>query len=160
MIITLCGSARFEDEFRLWNKILTIAGHLVFSISVYPSDEPKKKDWYTPGIKRQLDLVHLAKIANSNGIFVINKWGYLGESTLTEIAFAKNLAREIYFRESWGMGLCSNQILKSEPHYKGSPISTVVGPGCKDYTSSDLFGAGANEVRSLCMSLLKPGKDK
>jgi hypothetical protein len=90
MIITLCGSARFEADFHMWNEILTLDGHTVFSLSVFPSSKGRK-DWYTPDIKAALDLAHLHKIDASDAIFVITGQRaapYMGESTRREIEYA------------------------------------------------------------------------
>jgi hypothetical protein len=89
MIITLCGSARFEADFHMWNEILTLDGHTVFSLSVFPSYKGRK-DWYTPDIKAALDLSYLRKIDMSDAIFVITGVGgdYIGEGTRREIEYA------------------------------------------------------------------------
>lgn len=104
MIITLCGSARFEQQFKNWNEILTLAGHTVFSLSVYPSDKAGEKNWYTPEEKLILDQAHFKKIDASQAIFVLNKYAYIGESTLNEIEYAKISNKIIYALESWGKG--------------------------------------------------------
>lgn len=104
MIITLCGSARFEPFFHLWNEILTLSGHTVFDLAVQPSTKKGKKDWYTAEEKVELDKAHLRKIDASDAIFVINAFAYLGESTLNEIAYAKQNGKLIIAMESWGKG--------------------------------------------------------
>lgn len=113
MIITLCGSARFEKEFHAWNEVLTLSGHAVFGLAVYPSLKKDNKDWYTHREKIELDNAHLKKIRASDAILVINKFAYIGESTLNEIEFAKNCKKKLYALESWGkgLGICS-------AHYK------------------------------------------
>jgi len=96
MKITLCGSARFEPQFKEWNRRLSLAGHLVYSLSCYPSDHGGK-DWYTAEQKIMLDLVHKDKIANSDAIVVINENGYIGDSTRSEIEHARALGKKIYY---------------------------------------------------------------
>lgn len=90
MRITLCGSARFEDRFKEFERRLTLAGHVVYGLAVYPSTAPngRGKNWYTPEQKRVLDQVHFAKIDNSDAIMVIEEDGYVGESTQREINHA------------------------------------------------------------------------
>lgn len=106
MIITLCGSARFESYFKLWNEVLSLAGHSVFSLSVYPSDKAGAEDWYTPEReKAQLDEVHKRKIAASDAILVLNVNAYVGESTIAEIHCATVTGKNIYALESWRRGL-------------------------------------------------------
>lgn len=101
MIITLCGSNRFEKHFKAWNKALTLSGHCVFSISTYASDEGDIT-WYSDQQKEVLDGVHKNKIFNSHAVLILNRFSYMGPSTLSELAYAKELGKEIYVLESWG----------------------------------------------------------
>lgn len=105
MIITLCGSARFEDEFKQWNRFLTLNGHVVFSLSVYPSDMGGKT-WYTPAQKVVLDMVHIEKIRASKAAFFITQkispqmdqaQAYIGESTSRELAFALEQDKRVFY---------------------------------------------------------------
>lgn len=93
--ITLCGSTRFKDEYSLWNRRLTLAGFLVYSVSGFGH----AGDSFTGEEKDRLDIVHLAKIDNSHAIVVINPGGYIGESTRREIAHAEKTGKEIYYLE-------------------------------------------------------------
>lgn len=96
MKITLCGSARFEAGFKRWNELLTLDGHVVYSLSVYPSDKIGK-DWYTEDQKKMLDAVHKLKIDNSDAIVVIDEDGYIGESTRSEIEHAKQNGKLVFY---------------------------------------------------------------
>jgi len=97
MIITLCGSAKFEEEFKVWNEKLTLANHTVFSLSVYPSDKNGVKCWYSDETKVALDAAHKRKIAASDAIVVLNRSGYYGDSTKSEIQFAQDNGKDIYW---------------------------------------------------------------
>ena len=99
MRITLCGSARFEEDFHSWNEDLSLSGHTVYSLAIYPSSKGGNKDWYNQQQKTTLDLVHLSKIENSDAIVVINKNGYIGDSTKREIEWARLKNKTIYFVE-------------------------------------------------------------
>lgn len=137
MKITLCGSARFEPYFHLWNEILSLAGHTVYTLSVFPSLKNGNKNWYSNGEKTILDNIHLDKIKNSDAIVVLNVNAYIGESTLKEIEFAKNNKKELYCLESWGKGngICTGTntyfswAIEHAKKYdclgKGSPIDTM-----------------------------------
>lgn len=103
MIITLCGSARFEKEFHLYNKILTLSGHTVFSLACFPSAEGNKT-WYSEEQKISLDAAHQRKIELSHAILVINKGGYIGESTIEEIDYARIMHLGVYFISSPSSG--------------------------------------------------------
>lgn len=96
MIITLCGSLRFEEEFRLWDERLTLQGYSVFTVSVYPSFKGEKT-WYDEVTKVKLDEAHLRKIDASSAILVINKNGYIGESTAREIRHAELHGKVAYY---------------------------------------------------------------
>lgn len=84
MIITLCGSSRFEPWFRLWNEALGLAGHPSFGLCAWPSRK-SRREWYTAEQKTTLDRVHLTKIERSDAILVLNVFAYMGESTLSEL---------------------------------------------------------------------------
>ena len=72
VIVTLCGSARFEELYHYWNERLTLAGYTVFSLAVFPSQKPAGKSWYTEEQKQELDAAHMRKIAASDAVFVID----------------------------------------------------------------------------------------
>ncbi|MBZ5758364.1 MULTISPECIES: hypothetical protein [Rhizobium] len=161
-IITLCGSARFERLFKAWNEALTLAGHTVFSVAVYPSDKSGVKQWYSDDQKADLDAAHLRKIAASDSIFVLNMYGYIGSSTLGEIEHAKRLGKKIYFLESWkaGNGVCDmhhewlrdDMELDGLPRCSASPIDTMTSPhdpAIFSPWSSDLLGPGGAKRSSL-----------
>lgn len=141
-IITLCGSARFERFFHAWNKALTVSGHTVFTLTAFPSVEGDK-NWYAPNTKHLLDRAHFRKIQASDGIFVLNRNAYIGESTLREITFARHEDKKVYFLESWGRGCgigashnqeARNQIKEDNiPAGYRSPINTSLSRANKSY---------------------------
>ena len=96
MIITLCGSTRFKDEFFETGKQLALAGHCVLSVNLFAHADGIE---LTPEQKIQLDNEHKQKIMLSDAIFVINKNQYIGESTYAEIDWAERLKKDIYFLE-------------------------------------------------------------
>jgi len=96
MILTLCGSAKFEPAFHAWNEVLGLRGHSVFGLCVYPSQKAGEKTWYTPEEKKILDEVHFDKIAASHGIVLLNYGGYIGESTGNEIWYAQARNKPVY----------------------------------------------------------------
>lgn len=100
LIITLCGSARFEAQYHYWNERLTMDGHTIFALTTYPSIKGKH-EWYTPQEKELLDAAHFRKINASQAIFVIDqeyKYSdiYIGESTRMEIMHATTAGKKIY----------------------------------------------------------------
>lgn len=106
MKITLCGSAKFEKQFKEWNKRLTLGGNVVYSLACYPSDNNNNKNWYTEKQKDMLDLMHKEKILNSDAIFVINANDYIGDSTKSEITFARLRSKQVIWAYRYN-GKCS-----------------------------------------------------
>lgn len=100
MRIALCGSAKFEKEFLEWTEKLTLNGHTVYGLAVYPSQKEGNKDWYDEDTKIMLDLVHLDKILNSDAVVVINVGGYIGFSTKREITWANMHKKAILYIET------------------------------------------------------------
>ena len=94
-VITLCGSTRFKDEFERINKELTLAGNIVMSVGCFGHSG----DTFTEEQKVMLDDIHKRKIDMADAIFVINKNGYIGSSTRSEIEYAKAHAKVIYYLE-------------------------------------------------------------
>ena len=54
----------------------------------------------TEDIKKMLDDMHKRRIDMTDEIFVINKNGYVGSSTKSEIEYAKKLGKKINFMEN------------------------------------------------------------
>jgi hypothetical protein len=100
---TICGSTRWESAFHEWNKRLGLMGHISYSLTTFPSVEGRKS-WYSAEEKELMDLVHLAKIEESDAIFVINQEGYIGESTHREISWAKLRNKKIFYLEPQHFG--------------------------------------------------------
>ena len=94
MIITLCGSTKFKKEFEEENKRLTLEGHIVLSVGVFGHSE---NITFTSSEKRLLDEIHKRKIDLSDEIFVINKDGYIGNSTNSEIKYACNHHKRVRY---------------------------------------------------------------
>jgi len=97
MIITLCGSTRFKEWYRAIEKNLALKGHIVLSVNIYSHHDNIP---LTEEEKKELDKLHFKKIDISDAIFIINKGGYIGESTRNEINYATNLGKKIYYLEN------------------------------------------------------------
>lgn len=94
-VITLCGSTKFKEEFERVNRELTLAGNVVISVGCFGHSG----DSITDEQKVMLDEIHKQKIDMADAIFVINKNGYIGESTKSEIKYAQEHNKEIIFME-------------------------------------------------------------
>lgn len=87
-VITLCGSTKFKDQFILSQKKLTLQGYIVISVGLFGHSGDSEA--WTEGTKEMVDRMHKQKIDMSDGIFVINVNGYIGDSTRNEIEYAKS----------------------------------------------------------------------
>jgi len=96
MIITLCGSTKFKEDFLKEAQRLTLEGHIILMPNVFGHAD-KVTLSYTQ--KMRLDELHKDKIMMSTAIFVINRNNYIGNSTQNEIRFAKTLGRHIDYLE-------------------------------------------------------------
>jgi len=97
MVITLCGSTRFKNEMLQVAEILTLQGHIILMPNVFHHSDNKP---LTNEQKIELDNLHKEKINMSDGIFVLNVNGYIGESTYGEIDWAKRNKKPIWFLEN------------------------------------------------------------
>ena len=96
-VITLCGSTRFKEQFLEEQKRLTLAGNIVISVGLF--GHSGDEEVWTDGTKSMLDDMHKRKIDMADSIYVINVGGYIGESTLSEIEYAKNNGKEVQYLE-------------------------------------------------------------
>ncbi len=96
-VITLCGSTRFKEQFLEVQKRLTLAGNIVISVGLF--GHSGDAEVWTPGTKEMLDDMHKRKIDMADAIYVINVGGYIGESTRSEIEYARSQGKEVLFLE-------------------------------------------------------------
>lgn len=96
MIITLCGSTRFKDEFMLVNRELTLRGYIVLMPGVFGHADGLE---LTKEQKAKLDELHLRKIDMSTVVYIINKNRYIGSSTTNEIQYAVDKHKPIWWLE-------------------------------------------------------------
>lgn len=101
-VITLCGSTRFKNEFMDVQKKLTLEGNIVISVGLFGhSGDQEVWDGMDEGTlsktKEMLDDMHKRKIDMADEIFVINVGGYIGDSTRSEIEYAKVHGKKINY---------------------------------------------------------------
>jgi len=95
-VISMCGSLKFMKEIMFHTERLELEGNCVLSI-IYPTKEDK--DAYAEHEHILLDKLHKQKIDMSDGIFVVNISGYIGNSTRSEIEYAMYNGKEIMYLE-------------------------------------------------------------
>lgn len=93
-IITVCGSLKFQKEIMEISEKLELEGNCVLT-PIYPTSSDK--DAYTEEQVIILDKMHKEKIKLSDCILVVNVNNYIGNSTKSEIEFAKSLNKEIIY---------------------------------------------------------------
>ncbi len=96
-VITLCGSTKFKDDFIREQKRLTLEGNIVISVGLF--GHSGDDEVFTEGVKEMLDDMHKRKIYMADEIFVINKNGYVGSSTKSEIEYAHNHGKVVRYME-------------------------------------------------------------
>jgi len=92
--ITLCGSTQFKDTFLEFNKLLTLAGNVVYSVAFFGHADSVP---LTVEEKTLLDDIHKLKIDNSEEIFVLDVNGYIGSSTQSEIDHATKTDKAVRY---------------------------------------------------------------
>ena len=96
-VITLCGNTRFKEPFLEVQKRLTLEGNIVISVGLF--GHSGDDEVWTEGTKEMLDDMHKRKIDMADSIYVINVGGYIGESTRSEIEYAKKNGKEVKYLE-------------------------------------------------------------
>ena len=104
-VITLCGSTRFKDEFMETQKRLTLQGNIVISVGLFGHSGDNEvwenmDEGTLTKTKEMLDDMHKRKIDMADEIFVINVNGYIGESTKSEIEYAKKHGKKVNYLEN------------------------------------------------------------
>lgn len=102
-IVCLCGSTRFMDAYHAANRKFSLAGKIVLTVEIVTYDETEDLQGRDPEVKRRLDELHLRKIDLADTVFVCNVGGYIGESTLNEIAYARKIGKPVQYLEPMPM---------------------------------------------------------
>jgi hypothetical protein len=128
-IVVLCGSTRFYQQFQRANYEETMKGNIVLSVGFYlhASEKAHGETWgctvpfsgITSGTntsekahgetwgctaeqKIALDELHKRKIDLADEVLVLNIGGYIGDSTRSEIEYAKSVRTPIRYQEPVG----------------------------------------------------------
>ena len=94
-IITVFGSLRFYKEMMKITEKMELQGNCML-VPIYNPARPNKDD-FTKEEALMLDKMHKEKIKLADAILVVNVDGYIGNSTKSEIEFAKSLNKEILY---------------------------------------------------------------
>ena len=94
-VITICGSMKFIQEMMEISEKIELQGNVVL-LPIYNPSRPNKESFTIEEIA-MLDKMHRERIKISDAILVVNVNGYIGDSTKSEIEFAKSLNKEIIY---------------------------------------------------------------
>ena len=107
-VICLCGSTRFTSEMLVIQWELTKQGNVVLSWCALPDGYIQREDKTHLGeqedVKEIVDEVHKRKIDLADEVFVLNINGYIGESTRSEIEYAKAHNKPIKYLQAQTKG--------------------------------------------------------
>lgn len=102
-VVCLCGSTRFWREFQAASLRETLAGRIVLSIGAATGTDDEHFGNLPPEeyarVKQDLDQLHLHKVAMADEVLILNRDGYIGDSTARELAHAFALGKRIRFLE-------------------------------------------------------------
>jgi len=122
VIVTLCGSVKYESDFHTAALELGRRGIVVFSLAAFPSlgndvstrGQPLEDSGYD---KVMLDLGYFYKIAKSDAVLVMGS-GYVGLSTSREILWAQMLGKTVVHQltQDWDAIVARLQSGKTDGH--------------------------------------------
>jgi hypothetical protein len=146
-VVCLCGSTRFGDEFRQANLRLTLAGQIVLSIGCDTKSDADLTAAASLGddpatVKTRLDDLHKRKIGLADYILVLNVGGYIGDSTRSEISYARALGRPVRYLQPPAPATCGQHGYDDGPDcgwactqcgdaYFGAPPGDGLCPDCQ-----------------------------
>ena len=93
-IITICGSLKYQDEMMRIAEEKSLEGFCVLT-PVFPMIKDIE---ITSAQLAKLKEAHRKRIELSDSILVVNPNKYIGESTKSEIEYAKKLGKEIIYQ--------------------------------------------------------------
>jgi hypothetical protein len=91
IIVCLCGSVSFRDAFEQAELEEALAGRIVLSVASFSPTE------LSAGIRAHLDELHLRKIELADEVLILNVGGYVGKSTMRQLAFAQAIGKRVRF---------------------------------------------------------------
>ena len=133
-VVTLCGSTRFKNEFMEAQKRLTLDGCIVISVGLFghagDSEVWENMDEGTlTRTKEMLDDMHKRKIDMADEIYVINVGGYIGDSTRSEIEYARRTGKGVRYLEEPQLPAISVAQMRAADAYtiaKGTPSKELM----------------------------------
>jgi hypothetical protein len=104
-IVCLCGSTRFSEAFQKASLGETLAGKIVLSIGCNMKSDTAIFGNMTQAeqadIKAKLDELHKRKIDLADEVLILNVGNYIGESTRSELEYARAHGKTVRFLCGW-----------------------------------------------------------
>ena len=92
--LTICGSMRFAEQMREIAYLLEVRdGYNVLQCVYGGETGPDTSE------RERLAAAHYRKIELSDGIYVVNIGGYIGDSVRREIEYARHLGKDVLYHE-------------------------------------------------------------
>jgi hypothetical protein len=102
-IVCLCGSTRFTELMLIKQWELTKQGYIVLTWCALPDSyyqgQEKAHIGDQEGVKKLVDELHKRKIDLADEVMILNVGGYIGESTRSELNYAKEHGKVIRYLE-------------------------------------------------------------
>lgn len=121
-IITLIGSTTFKDDFIKIAKEYTLKGYVVLHTDCFSHTDG---DEYDDDEIKTLYQVSKDRIRLSDSVVVIDRDGYIGDSSLAEIQFARVLGKPVFYY--YGSGNMSETMVHSAGITHGVDFVTISG---------------------------------
>lgn len=96
--VTLCGSMRFAAEM----KEIALQLELRHGLCVLQCAYNETGNPLSAADLEALEQAHLRKIDLSDGVYIVDPGGYIGESVQREIAYAAASGKEILYHSRFG----------------------------------------------------------
>jgi hypothetical protein len=99
-LVCLCGSTRFTREMMLKSWEFAKQGVIAIGWNVLPGDYcAEGHGAEAEGVKEQIDELHKRKIDLCDEVLVLNINGYIGESTRSELNYARATGKPVNYLE-------------------------------------------------------------
>ena len=100
-IICLCGSSRFISELAITGWELEKKGYIALGLHLLPRRYTDLPDHLAEaqGVKETMDELHKRKIDLADEVLILNIGGYIGESTRSELEYARAHGKPVRFIE-------------------------------------------------------------
>ena len=101
-VVCLCGSTQFMDAFFEAGRNETLEGKIVLSVGVskhVAQGEGHGAESLSPDVAARLDELHKRKIDLADEVLILNVGGKIGESTQSELEYAKAHNKAIRYLE-------------------------------------------------------------